>query len=247
MSAAGADDSLLSLEGRVALVTGAGGAIGASIAETLLRAGATLIATDLPGLSCPTGSISVPCDLSDPAAIESLVQSVEESHGRLDILVHCAGVTRDAVVWKMATEDWNTVMRINLDSAFHLLRHSAAMLRKSKTGAVVFISSINGERGKFGQANYAASKAGLIGLARTAAREFGRAGVRVNVIAPGLIDTPMTAGLPEEVKAEAVAQTVLGRAGTPGDVAGATLFLCSDLGRHVTGQVLRVDGGQLMA
>jgi acetoacetyl-CoA reductase/3-oxoacyl-[acyl-carrier protein] reductase len=139
------------------------------------------------------------------------------------------------------------VLRVNLDSAFHLLRSAAPRLREGGGGSVVLISSINGERGKFGQANYAASKAGLIGLGRTAARELGSFGVRVNVVAPGLVETRMTETMPEEFKRRAIAETVLGRAATPTDVAHAVLFLCSDMSRHVTGQILRVDGGQLMA
>jgi acetoacetyl-CoA reductase/3-oxoacyl-[acyl-carrier protein] reductase len=136
---------------------------------------------------------------------------------------------------------------VNLGSAFHLLHGATPLLRARGEGAVVLISSINGERGKLGQSNYAASKAGLIGLARSAARELGRFGVRVNVIAPGLVRTPMTATLPPEVTQRALEETALGRVAEPEDVAHAALFLCCDLGRHVTGQVLRVDGGQLMA
>jgi NAD(P)-dependent dehydrogenase (short-subunit alcohol dehydrogenase family) len=179
--------------------------------------------------------------------VRALVEHVVAAHGRLDFVVHCAGITRDAVLWKLADEDWDAVLRVNLDAAFHLLKAAAPHLRRSERGAVVLIASINGERGKFGQANYAASKAGLIGLARTAARELGRDGARVNVVAPGFIATPMTAALADEHRQAALAETALGRAGRPEDVAAAVLFLCSDLARHVTGQVLRVDGGQLMA
>ena len=176
-----------------------------------------------------------------------LADRVKQEAGGLDVLVHAAGIVRDAVLWKMDPDDWTAVLRTNLDSAFHLLRAFAPLLRESEAGAVVLIGSINGERGKFGQANYAASKAGLIALARTAARELGRFGVRVNVVAPGLIRTPMTDGLPEDVTRHAVEETALGRIGEPGDVARAVLFLCTPLSGHVTGQVLRVDGGQLMA
>jgi NAD(P)-dependent dehydrogenase (short-subunit alcohol dehydrogenase family) len=149
--------------------------------------------------------------------------------------------------WKLSDEDWSDVLRVNLDAAFFLLRAAAPHLRSSSRGAVVLISSINGERGKLGQSNYSASKAGLIGLAKSAARELGRDGARVNVIAPGFIETAMTESLPESVREKAIEESVLGRVGQPEDVAGAVLFLCSDLSRHITGQVLRVDGGQLIA
>ena len=147
----------------------------------------------------------------------------------------------------MRDEDWDAVLRVNLDAAFRLVRAAVPRMREMGQGRIVLISSINGERGKFGQANYAASKAGLIGFARTVARELGRFGVRVNVVAPGLILTSMTEDLPEPVMARALDETALGEAGQPRDVARAVLYLCSDLSSHVTGQVLRVDGGQLTA
>jgi NAD(P)-dependent dehydrogenase (short-subunit alcohol dehydrogenase family) len=146
----------------------------------------------------------------------------------------------------MTDENWHDVIHVNLDSAFFVLREAVSLLRE-RGGSVVLVSSINGERGKFGQANYAASKAGLIGLARTAARELGIFNIRVNVISPGLIQTAMTEALSDDVLQRARDETVLGRLGEPDDVARVAYFLCSDLSRHVTGQVLRVDGGQLMS
>jgi len=237
---------LVSLAGRSALVTGTAGGIGAEIARLLRAAGAEVIGVDLPGHASPTATRALACDLGDRAAIAALMGDVAAVAPRLDILVHAAGIRRDAVLWKLADEAWDEVLRVNLDSAFHLLRGTVPLMREAG-GAIVLISSINGERGKFGQSSYAASKAGLIGLGRTAARELGRFGIRVNMVAPGMIRTPMTTTLPPEFLREAEAEAALGRLGDPLDIAAAILFLVSAMGRHVTGQVLRVDGGQLMA
>ena len=234
------------LDGAVALVTGGAGGIGAAVVDLLQSAGARVVSADLGHPAEETGG-RIRCDVADPEQVRELIEGVARTYGGVDLVVHCAGITRDGVLWKLPDEDWDSVIRVNLSSAFHILKACAPHLRRSDRGSVVLIASINGERGKFGQANYAASKAGLIGLARTAARELGRDGARVNVVAPGFIETEMTAGLSSEQRERAVAETVLGAPGQPEDVAGAVLFLCSDLARHVTGQVLRVDGGQLMA
>ncbi|HEX5041280.1 MAG TPA: SDR family oxidoreductase [Candidatus Polarisedimenticolaceae bacterium] len=233
------------LAGRCLLVTGASGGIGAAVARLAREEGAQVAAADLPGRPAPEGTIALTADLANPAGAAALFSAYDAQLPRLDALVHCAGIVRDGVLWKLSDEAWSDVLRTNLDAAFWVLREAAPRLRR-EGGAVVLLTSINGERGKLGQANYAASKAGLIGLGRTAARELGRFGVRVNLIAPGLIDTPMTASLPAEARQRAVEESVLGRAGTPEDVAHAALFLLSDRARHITGQVLRVDGGQLI-
>ena len=246
-AAAPAVPSLLSLGGKVALVTGGGGGIGSAIAALFAQAGARVVSVDLAGHPGPEGVESRDCDLSRAADVRAVVDGVARDHGRLDLVVHSAGITRDGVLWKMEEAAWSQVMAVNLDAAFHLVKASVPHLRAAGGGAVVLVSSINGQRGKFGQANYAASKAGLIALGKTAAIELGRFGVRVNSIAPGLIETAMTANLPPEARKRAVDETLLGRTGTPDDVARVALFLCSDLSRHVTGQVLRVDGGQLTA
>lgn len=237
----------LSLEGRVALVTGGGGGIGSAVVRRFLDVGAAVASVDLPGRDCQDGAVELACDVADADAVANLFGDFEQRFDRLDVFVHCAGITSDAVLWKMETEAWDEVLRVNLDSAFLLLRRAIPLMRPRGQGAIVLISSINGERGKFGQANYAASKAGLIGLGRTAARELGRFGIRVNVIAPGLVRTPMTESLPTEVIEAAVSESALGRTGEPEEIADVALFLASPLSRHMTGQVLRVDGGQLIA
>jgi len=239
---------LLSLAGRSAVVTGGCGAIGAAIAASLDAAGATVSSLDLPGTEPPTNVALEPCDLAKPDDIARVARLLGERETAPDIFIHCAGITRDRVLWKLDDADWNDVMRVNLDAAFLLLRALVPGMREAgRGGNVVMIASINGERGKFGQTNYAASKAGLIGLAKSAARELGGFDIRVNVVSPGFIETPMTADLPEAVRNAAVAETALNRPGTPGDVAGAVLFLCSSLSSHITGQVIRVDGGQCTA
>jgi acetoacetyl-CoA reductase/3-oxoacyl-[acyl-carrier protein] reductase len=237
----------LSLEGRVALVAGGGGGLGSAVASLLLQAGAVVVVLERAGCQGPSGSTTLACELTDSAQVAAVVASVARERGRLDLVVHCAGTTRDGLIFKLSDEDWHAVLQTNLDSAFYLLRAAIPALRAAGGGAVVLVSSINGERGKAGQANYAASKAGLNALARTAARELGRFGIRVNAIAPGWVETPMTASLSAELRERALQETVLGRLAQPEDVAGAVLFLCSALSRHVTGQVLRVDGGQLIA
>lgn len=235
-------NDLLSLKDRVALIAGGAGGIGSAITRLFQNAGAKAIVVDRAQATPPPGATFLPCDVTDAAALASLLGTVE----RLDIVVHAAGVTHDAMLWKMTDDQWAQVLRVNLDSAFYLLRAATPILRREKGGSVILISSINGERGKLGLSNYAASKAGLIGLGRTAARELGVFGIRVNMISPGYIRTPMTQHLPEPVFERAREETVLGRLGEPDDVARVALFLASDLSRHVTGQVIRVDGGQLI-
>ena len=247
MSNDGGLGELVALRDKVAMVTGGSGGIGSSVVALFLRAGARVGSVDLEGRPSVEGATQLSCDLADRSSIACLFERFRASFERLDVVVHCAGITRDAVLWKMSDDAWSDVLRVNLDSAFALLKESIPLMRPIGEGAIVLIASINGERGNFGQANYAASKAGVIGLGRTAAREVGKFGIRVNVISPGLIETPMTESLPEEVKRREVEETLLGRAGQPMDVAQAALFLVTRMSRHVTGQVLRVNGGQLTA
>jgi NAD(P)-dependent dehydrogenase (short-subunit alcohol dehydrogenase family) len=235
----------LSLRGRVALVSGGAGGIGRAVVRSLAAAGADVFSADRSEAGEADGGAIV-ADVATAEGAADAVDRVVERSGRLDIVVHCAGIARDALISKMTEAQWSDVIAANLTSSFFVVRRAIPPMRGAGGGSIVLISSINADRGKAGQGNYAASKAGVQALARTAAREVGRFGIRVNAIAPGWIETPMTAGLPEALRQRARDETVLGRLGSPDDVAGAVLFLCSDLARHVTGQVLRVDGGQLI-
>jgi NAD(P)-dependent dehydrogenase (short-subunit alcohol dehydrogenase family) len=238
---------LLSLDGTVAMVTGASGGIGSAVARMLVAAGARVVGVDLPGETGPDEVQTIACDVSNAAGVSELFREFGRRFDRLDVMVHCAGIRRDAVVWKMDDAAWSEVLRVNLDSAFHLVKQAVPIMRARGSGSIVLVSSINAERGKFGQSNYSASKAGLIGLGRTVALETGKFGVRANVVAPGMIETAMTSSLPEEFIRQAREEAALGRMGQPEDVARVVLFLASPMSGHVTGQVLRVDGGQLMA
>lgn len=238
--------SLLRLDGRVALVTGGAGAIGGAAAARLVECGARVYSVDRPGQHPPQGVHAVETDVCDPAAVAAAIERVDRDAGRLDVLVHAAGISRDGRLWKLGGDDWAAVLDTNLTSAFHLLHAAVPVMRRGGSGSVVLISSINGERGKVGLSAYAASKGGLNALARTAARELGAFGIRVNAVAPGWIDTPLTAAVAPEIRARAIDETVLGRAGEPDDVARVVVWLSGALARHVTGQVIRVDGGQLI-
>lgn len=232
----------LDLSGRVAWVTGAARGIGLACVQLLQAHGATVVALDLqPG---PTGR-ALALDVADSRAVNEVAARLAAEGLMPDLLVNNAGVTRDAVLWKLSDEDWATVMRVNLDGAFHLTRACTPLMRQ-KGGSIVNVASINGERGKFGQSNYCASKAALIGFTKAAARELGRFGVRVNAVAPGMVETAMTEGVPPEARQRALDETLLGRLAQPADIANAVLFLCSRLAGHITGQVLRVDGGQYL-
>ncbi len=233
----------LSLDGRTAVVTGASGGIGRAVVADFVDAGAQVISVDRPGAMPPPHAEHVECDLGDRAALTKLATELAARTPVPDVFVHAAGITRDGVMWKIGDDDWDSVMRINLDAAWFLLRALVPGMRAAERGHAVLIASVNGENGRFGQTNYAASKAGLIGFAKSAAQELARFGIRVNVVSPGYVDSPMTRDLPDEVKAAAVAATPLGKLGSPEDIASAVLYLCTGLSAHVTGHVLRVDGG----
>jgi NAD(P)-dependent dehydrogenase (short-subunit alcohol dehydrogenase family) len=240
------------LSGRVAFVTGGASGIGLACARELARRGAIVSIADadaarLRRLTRAFGAENLHVlDVADAAAVRAAVAMVVSRRGRLDILVLAAGICRDAVLWKMTDDAWSRVIDVDLSGAAHVLRAAAEPMRQGRSGRVVFISSINGRRGKFGQSNYAAAKAGLLGLARSAARELAASGVTVNVVEPGFTATRMTAGLPPEVKRRALAETPLGRIGRPEDVAAAVAFLAGPGAAHITGQTLAVDGGQGM-
>lgn len=240
------------LEGRVALVTGGASGIGLACARELSRRGAWVAVADadaarLRRLARHFGAANLyAIDVADPAAVRRAVADLTRRRRRLDILVLAAGICRDAVLWKMTDEAWSRVIDVDLSGAAHVLRAAAPALRRQRRGRVVLISSINGRRGKFGQSNYAAAKAGLLGLARSAARELAGSGVTVNVVEPGFTTTPMTAGLPSRIRRRALAETPLGRAGRPEDIAAAVAFFASPAASHITGQSLAVDGGQGM-
>jgi 3-oxoacyl-[acyl-carrier protein] reductase len=242
----------LELKGRVALVTGGASGIGLACARELSRRGARVAVADadaarLSRLARRFGTANLyAIDVADPAAVRRAVADLTRRGRRLDILVLAAGICRDAVLWKMTDEAWSRVIDVDLSGAAHVLRAAAPALRRQRRGRVVFISSINGRRGKFGQSNYAAAKAGLLGLARSAARELAGSGVTVNVVEPGFTTTPMTAGLPSRIRLRALAETPLGRAGRPEDIAAAVAFFASPAASHITGQSLAVDGGQGM-
>lgn len=237
---------LMSLAGKVAVVAGGAGAIGGAIVARLTEQGARAYCLDRRGRQPPPGAAPIDADVTRADEVSLALARVESEAGRLDVVVHAAGTTRDGRIWKLALEDWQTVIATNLDSAFFLIRAAVPVMRRSGPGAIVLVSSINAERGKVGIAPYAASKAGMNALARTAARELGGFGIRVNAVAPGWIETPLTSPLPAELAQQARGESALGRLGEPDDVARAVLFLATDLSRHVTGQVLRIDGGQLI-
>jgi acetoacetyl-CoA reductase len=231
---------------RAALVTGGGRGIGRAVVDALSDE-AWVAALDLafpegPGRARRT----LVADVRDQQALTEAVGAVVAETGGLDCLVCAAGIIRDRVSWKMSRAEWDDVLAVNLTGAFAAAQAAIPALRRSAGGRVVFISSINGLRGKFGQANYAAAKAGLIGLARSLALELARDGVTVNVIAPGYIDTPMTRGIPDTAREEALASIPLGRLGRAEEVAAVARFLCSEGASFVTGATVVVDGGQLL-
>ena len=234
-----------SLEGKTALVTGASRGIGRAIAEELAAAGASVVVGYRSGeqeaeeVATAVGGRAVQADVSDSTSALALV----EAAGDIDILVNNAGLTRDGLLARMSDDDWHTVMQTNLSSVFYTCRAVSRPMMKKRGGSIVNISSIVGVHGNWGQTNYAASKAGIIGFTKSLARELGSRNVRANVVAPGYVKTQLTDVLPEEATEAMLTNTPLGRLGEPEDIAGAVRFLCSDAASFITGEVLLVDGG----
>ncbi len=234
-----------SLEGKTALVTGASRGIGRAIASELAAGGAAVVIgyrsgkDEAEALAAELGGRAVQADVSSAEDARRLV----EEAGDLDILVNNAGLTRDGLLARMSDDDWRTVIETNLSSVFYTCRAVCRPMMKKRAGAIVNVSSIVGVHGNWGQTNYAASKAGIIGFTKSLAKELGSRNVRANVVAPGYVKTRLTDVLPEEATAAMLTNTPLGRLGEPDDVAGAVRFLCSDAASFITGEVLLVDGG----
>lgn len=241
------------LEGRVAVVTGGSRGIGRAIACELSRSGASVAvvarseeraAGTVELLEGP--GVALACDVGDPGECADLVATVEDRLGPIDVMVNNAGITRDNILVRLKDEDWDAVLETNLRGAFNTTRSVARGMMKRRSGRIINIASVVGLTGNRGQANYAASKAGLIGFTKSVAQELAGRGVLANVVAPGFIETDMTADLPEEARDELFGRIPLGRFGAPEDVAGAVRFLAGPAAAYITGQVLVVDGGMVM-
>jgi len=243
------------LSGRVAVITGSGRGIGLEIGRRFAENGAKIVLVDISRelldsarqkFESQAEVLAVPCDVSSAESVDQLVEKTVEHFGSLDILVNNAGVTRDGLLMRLKEDDWDFVLDVNLKGAFLASQAAAKVMIKKRFGRIINISSVVGLMGNFGQANYSSSKAGLIGLTKSAAKELAGRGVTVNAIAPGYIETEMTSSLSERIKAQFMDQIPLKRAGKSSDVANVALFLASDLGSYVTGQTIQVDGGMLM-
>ncbi len=245
----------MELLGKAAIVTGGSLGIGRAIALDLAANGADVainyrrhdteakeVVAEIERMG--RRGLAVQADVSDFAAAQRMVDTVLAEFGRLDILVNNAGINWDSVVWKMTEEQWDAVIATDLKGCFNYIRAVAPVFKAQNSGKIVNITSINALRGKFGQANYSAAKAGIIGLTKTVAKELGRYNINVNAVAPGLIETDMVRQAPEKVREMALAEIVLGRLGKPEEVAYVVTFLCTEKARHITGEVIKVDGGQ---
>jgi 3-oxoacyl-[acyl-carrier protein] reductase len=246
---------MIDLSGRVALVTGASRGIGRSIAEALAAQGAIVVAAARGENARPVADAittgggraeAVSLDVTEPGASERLVASTLERHARVDILVNNAGIARDQLLLRMKREDWDAVLGTNLTAAFTLTQAVLKPMVRQRGGRIISISSVVGQSGNAGQANYAASKAGLIGFSKALAREVASRNITVNIVAPGLIETDMTKAISDKAQADWASAIPLGRLGAPQDVAAAVCFLASDEAAYITGQVLAVNGGMYM-
>ena len=245
----------MELEGKIAIVTGGTRGIGRAIALDLAANGADIalnyrksvdLAQELADIIRGMGrrALVVQADVSSFDDAQAMVEKVLSDFGQVDILINNAGMNWDGVVWKMSEEQWDRVINVDLKGTFNYTRAVTPIFREQGSGKIVNITSINGLRGKFGQTNYSAAKAGVIGFTKACARELGRYSVNVNSVAPGLIETEMVKEAPQKVRDMALAEIVLGRLGLPEEVAYVVTFVCTDKARHITGQVIQVDGGQ---
>ncbi|ABL82075.1 MULTISPECIES: 3-oxoacyl-ACP reductase FabG [unclassified Nocardioides] len=229
-------------EPRSVLVTGGNRGIGRAIAEAYVAQGDRVAVTTRSG-GAPDGALDLRCDITDPAQVDTAFARAEEAHGPVEVLVANAGITADTLLLRMSEEDWSSVLDTNLTASFRLAKRAAKGMLRLRRGRIVFISSVVGLLGSAGQVNYAASKAGLVGMARSIARELGSRSITANVVAPGFIETDMTAVLTEDQRAAIKAQVPLGRYGTTEEIAKTVLWLTGDGAAYVTGAVIPVDGG----
>ena len=227
---------------RSVLVTGGNRGIGLAIAQAFATLGDAVAVTHR-GSAVPDGLLGIRCDVTDPAAIEAAYDEAEAAHGPVEVLVANAGITRDGLLLRMSDDDWQSVIDTNLTGTFRLVRRASKGMLRLRRGRIVLISSVVGLTGSAGQVNYAASKAGLVGLARSVARELGSRSITANVVAPGFVETDMTAALGDSRRDEILAQIPLRRYATPAEVAGVVTWLASDAAAYVTGAVIPVDGG----
>ncbi len=244
----------MNLKGKTAIVTGGSQGIGAAIAMKLAELGADIAIVDRKEKEANEvlkkienigrNGCVILADISNFKEAENAVNIILKKFKKIDILVNNAGINQDGVIWKMTEEQWDRVININLKGYFNYIRAVSPLFRDQKSGKIINITSINGMRGKFGQSNYSAAKAGIIGLTKTVAKELGKYNVNVNAVAPGLIETEMMKTADDSVRTQAIADIIIGRIGEPEDIANVVAFLSSELARHITGEVIKVDGGQ---